>query len=155
MFMTRRNYILLGIIIGLLFWIGESFIHWYAGGGKIFELFPSDTNELWMRLLIFSLLAGFGIYADYHTRSMIARESETRKIFKATASASQHILNNFLNEILYFRDEAQRSGGFDEETLKLLDKAVSNASGKIDSLRNVRDISVENIKVSVRPENDA
>ena len=150
----RQNYILLGIVLGLLSWIGESFIHWYADGGKMFELVPSDTNELWMRILIFSLLAGFGVYADYHTKSMIARESETRKIFRATASASQHILNNFLNEILFFRDEAQRTGGVDDETLKLLDKAVSNASGKINSLHNVSDISVENIKVSVRPENN-
>ncbi|OGT32932.1 MAG: hypothetical protein A2W28_01390 [Gammaproteobacteria bacterium RBG_16_51_14] len=150
--MHKRNYIPLGIILGLFSWAAESFLHWFSSAGETFEIIPTDLNELWMRVFIFILLVCFGVYADYHTKALVARQEETRKIFKATTAAFQHILNNFLNEILYFRDEAERVGGFDENTQKLLERAVKKAADRVDSLRNMSDISVENIKVSVNPE---
>ncbi len=106
-----------------------------------------------MRTITFILLVCFGIYANYHTKRLIAKEEKKRKIFKATADTSQHILNDFLNKMMNFKDEAQRVDGFDEKTLKLLENAVRNATNELDVLRNVSDISVENIKTSIHPEN--
>jgi hypothetical protein len=152
--MQKRNYIPLSIILGIFSWFADSFIHWLVNDKKAFEIIPSNVDEIWMRSLIFILLACFGAYANFHTKKIISKEEETRRVFKATAGASQHILNNFLNEILFFKDEAERVGGFDEKTLKLLEDAVSTATGQLDAMRNVKEISVKNIKVSIHNDHD-
>ncbi len=152
--MRKRNYIPLSIILGLFSWFVDSFIHWLVNGKKAFEIIPSDVNEIWMRSLIFILLVCFGVYANFHTKKIIDKEEDTRRVFKATAGASQHILNNFLNEILFFKAEAERVGGFNEKTLKLLDDAVNKATGQLDDMRNVKEISVKNIKVSIHDDHD-
>ena len=152
--MKNRNYIPVSIVLGLIYWVGESFVHWLGYGEEAFEVIPSDTNELCMRTLIFILLVCFGIYANHHTKKIIAKEEEKRKIFMATTGASQHILNNFLNEMLYFEDEAVRVGGFDDKTLEVLNEAIRNARDQLDALSKVSDISDENIRLFVHPDSD-
>jgi hypothetical protein len=153
--MKKRNYIPLSIILGLFSWFADSFIHWLVNEKKVFEIIPSDDNEIWMRSLIFILLVCFGLYANFHTKKIIDKEEETHRVFKATAGASQHILNNFLNEILFFKDEAERVGGFDKKTLKLLEEAVNKATSQLDAMRNVKNLSVKDIKVSIHNAHDA
>jgi ABC-type nickel/cobalt efflux system permease component RcnA len=151
--MHDRNYVPVSIVFALLFWVIDSLVHWRIYGEDTFEIIPTNLYEFWMRIITFVLLVCFGIYANYHTKRLITKEEEKRKIFKATADTSQHILNDFLNKMMNFKDEAQKVDGFDEETLKLLENAVRNTTNELDTLRNVSDISVENIKISVHPEN--
>jgi ABC-type nickel/cobalt efflux system permease component RcnA len=151
--MHNRNYVPVSIVFALLFWVIDSLVHWRIYGEDTFEILPTNLYDFWMRIITFVLLVCFGIYANYHTKRLITKEEEKRKIFKATADTSQHILNVFLNKMMSFKDEAQKVDGFDEETLKLLENAVRNTTNALDTLRNVSDISVENIIISVHPEN--
>ena len=65
----------------------------------MFELLPSNFNELWMRVLIVVLMICFGIFGDAWSRRLVTKEDEKRQIFIATVSSTQHILNNLLNQI--------------------------------------------------------
>ncbi len=55
---------LVGVGLGVLFWVLESFIHAFIFGERTFagQLFWPSVNEIWMRLVIGVLLAGFGLY---------------------------------------------------------------------------------------------
>lgn len=65
---------LLGIFLGVLFWLIESTVHnyFFHEAGFLKELWPTDTNELWMRSLICILLFGLTfIYGYFYRRSSI------------------------------------------------------------------------------------
>ncbi|MBI5492740.1 MAG: PAS domain S-box protein [Deltaproteobacteria bacterium] len=61
-----RNFVLIGIILAIVFWLLESAMHAYIFGRSnlMAELVPADSNELWMRSVISLLFIGFGVYAD-------------------------------------------------------------------------------------------
>ena len=56
----------LGILVAVLFWIVEALLHSFVFGDDTFfrNLFRSDPNELWMRVLISAVVIGFGFYAQ-------------------------------------------------------------------------------------------
>jgi PAS domain S-box-containing protein len=77
--------ILIGIVIGALFWILESIIHVFIfrKGNLVEQMFTSDWNEIWMRLLVVGILIIFAIYAQFtiselNNRTKALRESEEK-----------------------------------------------------------------------------
>ena len=67
-----------GLGIALLFWILESVLDGWVlrGDGFVRELLAPPLPELWMRLLIFGLLVGFGWYAHRVARTLRARHAQ-------------------------------------------------------------------------------
>lgn len=59
------NLVVTGVLLALLYWLAESGIHAsvFKEGGYMNAMFPSDKNELWMRLVIAFNFIGFSIYA--------------------------------------------------------------------------------------------
>ena len=72
---------LLGIGFCILFWVIESVIHVFVfhEGDLIMQLFPSDPNEIWMRLVVFCILIFFGIYAQLRIKERKLAEEVIRK----------------------------------------------------------------------------
>jgi len=61
----KHYFSVIAIPLTLLYWVIESTIHYYSYGELEFEIIPSDSNELWMRITFFIFLILFAIYADY------------------------------------------------------------------------------------------
>jgi PAS domain S-box-containing protein len=55
----------LGLLVGVLYWVTDSSIHYLVLSERPFTIIPSDIDELWMRTLIFIVLVFFGRYVDY------------------------------------------------------------------------------------------
>ncbi len=54
----------LGIALATAFWLLESVLHTgFGGGGFLNHLFPTEPNELWMRVVIAALIVAFGFFA--------------------------------------------------------------------------------------------
>ena len=151
--MKSRLYFIIGIIVALVFWFLDSFVHFYVYGEINFQFVPIDANLLWMRSVICALLILFGIFADAYTKVVVKRERafEALKIYKSTLYATHHILNNLLNQLQLFRIEASKSQDFDKRILSRFDVALKEASCLIESLSNVREISEQSIKESIKP----
>jgi signal transduction histidine kinase len=67
--MNIKHYFLkIAIPLILLYWFIESGIHYFWYGELIFEIIPSDRNELWMRSTFVLLLTIFAIFADFISR---------------------------------------------------------------------------------------
>ena len=63
---STQNFIWIGIGVGLLYWLLESWMHITVfGEGPFLEhVFTPDVHELWKRLLITVLIILFSIYAQ-------------------------------------------------------------------------------------------
>ena len=72
-------------------------------------------------------------------------EKEKNKIYSAMVSASQQILNNFLNNIQYFKLRAQNTPGFSSALTKQCDEVMEAASTQISSLSQLNDINEQSI----------
>lgn len=84
---------------------------------------------------------------------LLQKEQEKRAIFNATISSTQHILNNLLNQMYFFRLKAEESNAFDAYTLKLFNKTMREGEKLIKKLSEVDELTEDSIKASVYPKN--
>jgi PAS domain S-box-containing protein len=70
-----------GIVIAVIYWVLESAIDAYIFQKGTFagRIIPPDPNELWMRILIASLLIAFGFYAQAVIRAKAGMEKSLRE----------------------------------------------------------------------------
>lgn len=151
MVMNNHRYKSLGLLIACLYWLADSLIHKFFYGEIHLEFIPQDFNELWMRLAIFLMVICLGAYADFHTKEILLKEAEKRKVFLSTVSATNHILNNFLNKMLLFKLEAERCSDFDKGKLALYDQIIYDTTKQIKKLESITELSAKNIKETVFP----
>ncbi len=104
-----------------------------------------------MRSLVIVLLIVIGLKGDDRAGKIDAAEREKREIFVATASSTQHVLNNLLNQLqlVFFKaDEAHELG---DETRELLERSIKEAKEQVARLSSVTNLDEETIRKSVRP----
>ena len=112
---------------------------------------PSESNELWMRIVIILLIILFGIFADYYSKRLIdtQRQIESLRIYRSMLFATNHILNNLLNQMMIVKIEAEECKDFDKKVIALYDDAIDEASALIKNLSQIDKISEEHIWASV------
>ena len=149
--MKKINYTILSILLAAVLWVVDSTIHRLFFGDDEFEFIPANINEFWMRATIVVLVICFGLFADYQTKKILKSEREKRIVFHATVSASQHILNNLLNHMQYFKIKMDESDSFDEETTRLFNESLTDAEELVIKLSTVEELTEDRIKDSVYP----
>jgi len=149
--MKKHLYTISGLLFGLTFWLGDSLVHRFVNTPPSFRFIPVSPHELSMRLAVLLILLYFGYRVDRKNLKLAALEEEKRRIFQSTVAASQHVLNNFLNNMLYFQLQARESRALDEKTLDLFDQVTHNAAGQLKELGEISVISEKNIRDTVYP----
>ena len=151
--MKNWMFSIVAFFIAFVFWFFDASIHYFVYREPQFELIPDDYNELWMRVVIVLLIILFGVFADYFSRKLLItqKQLEASRIYSSMINATHHILNNLLNQMQFFKLEAQKSKDFDQEALTLYDNAINEASELIERLSKVENITEENIWASIDP----
>jgi hypothetical protein len=126
-------------VMALLFWTLEAAIHFYLFDEPQFEIFPTETNELWMRSVIVVLIVCLGISADLFIDRIVHKQLDVAHTYSAMIHTSRHILINIVNQMQLFKLEAQKSKDFDKEVIKYYDSTIKEASDLIETLAKVRD----------------
>ena len=124
---------------------------WILLSDKALNLLPEDielysllqTYKGWLFIAATAALLFFLIRRE--TRAVEKKEREKQELFAATVSAMNHILNNFLNQMMIFRTQAEDSADFDEEIIDLYDQVIEEANGKIRDLTELKTPSPEKI----------
>lgn len=147
--MKNNNFLFKAIILSAVYWLVDSVIHKFMYSESEFEFIPDDINELWMRVVIVVLLISFGKYADFHTKSLLKKEKEKRIIFYATISSAQHIINNLLNQMQYFKMKADESNALDDEVNELYIHSMKEGKELFNKLCSVEDLTETKISDSV------
>jgi uncharacterized membrane protein (DUF106 family) len=153
--MKNRKYTIIAVGIAFVFWFLDASIHYYIYDEPNFEFIPDNFNELWMRTVIILLAILFGVYADSSIKKLLIKEKqlEAARVYNSMTCATQHILNNLLNQMQLFKIEALKSNDFDREIIKLYDNSINEATELIQKLSHVENITDENIWASVDPAN--
>lgn len=151
--MKKKFFSIVGFLLAICFWFFDALIHLYLYGESAFEIIPSDLNELWMRTVIVLLIFAFGIFADLYSKRkiIVEKQVEAIAIYGSMLGATQHILNNLLQQMQIVRLEAVKSEDFDQEIVKKYDTSIENAVELIKKLSSVENITREDIKKSVYP----
>ena len=149
--MDRHKFSLMGLGLALVYWLAESVIHRFVYQEAFFEILPSDRNEFSMRLLIFVLIVGFGLFADNRARKIRKSEQEKHAVYVATVRSTQHILNNLLNQLQLAFLDLEKEHCLESETRRLLERSIREGKEQVERLSSVSEITSESIEDSVRP----
>ncbi len=76
---------------------------------------------------------------------------EKLEVYRATVSGSQHIINNFLNQLQLVELEIKNHSEFDIEVIEELRQMKRKASHLLNQLSSVANVNAESIKQSVYP----
>ena len=132
------------IFFAVLFWLLESTIHFHIFDfGSMFNFFPSDSNELWMRTVICLLIITAGAVIDKHIVSLKNIQLEKLKTLKATMYNVQDIAGNSLNEILFYCAEAEVKGNLEQKDINNIKKNIFDAILKLKEISDTEEIIEE------------
>lgn len=130
---------------------------WIFLSDRLLEWLIADINLLshiqtmkgWIYVAITTALLYYLVHCDNEKR--MAQEREKREVFEATMAAVQHILNNFLNNMLLFKMAAEDSKDFDQDTLNLYDDVIKEAENQIKILSSTQELTKKQIQQSIYP----
>lgn len=77
--------------------------------------------------------------------------SEKHEIYRAMAQSTQHILNNFLNQMMLFELTANKIDEFPSDVKVLIKGVINDTARKVEELSNIQEISADNIRKTVFP----
>lgn len=81
---VSHRLIMIGILLGILSWVVESFIHsriFYAQHAEFIDhVFVPDMHELWMRLIIVILFVSFAVYAQRIVKALGKAEQAVKQV---------------------------------------------------------------------------
>jgi len=128
---------------------------------NIFDLDPFDNlvllfqsvedyeiDEIFIALIIFLLFLATDLILHQKDRKV---EAEKVKVYKAMASSTHHILNNFLHQMQLFKMTADNTPGFDPRILQLYNTIINEATQQIEALSSISEINETAIQKSVMP----
>lgn len=104
--LVRRRFIVVGILLSILSWLVESYVHsqlfYKQNLSFVAHMFFPDVHELWMRLFIVFLFLSFAVYVqkiitDLRSaeREILQINMELTQIFNTSADAMRVIDSNF------------------------------------------------------------
>jgi hypothetical protein len=137
-------YALFGV---LWIFLSDSLLAWLISDINL--LSRIQTMKGWIYVSITTALLYYLVHCDHQKK--LAQEREKREIFEATMAAVQHILNNFLNNMLLFKMAAEDSKDFDQDTLKLYDEVIQEAENQIKVLSSTQELTKKQIHQSIYP----
>ena len=135
--MKTRRFTIAAVQMAAFFWVLESAIHYYVFEEPRFEIVPSVMNEFWMRIVIVFLIVLLGVFADSFVNRIAYRQMQVAHAYNALIQAGGQTLENLLEQMRLFHNEAKNSDDFDPEVLKYFDTAVVQASDLIRRFSNV------------------
>ena len=124
----------------------ESTVHYFFFDHSSFDLAPSDTHELWMRLTVTGLIFLFGAIGEFFSNKLLNKETEKWEVYTSMIRANNHILNNFLTKMYLFKLEADDSKDFDKEILSQYTEIINETKAKIKNLEGIDDPQKNNIE---------
>lgn len=128
-----------------MFWIlfSDQALHFAANGGD-------DFVTAWQSIkgTLFVVVTTGVLYAvlRYYFRKNEQARQEKREIFDSTVDAAAHILNNFLNDMVYFRMVAEDSPFIEREVLDEYDQVIRKTSSQLRRLSELENVSARDIR---------
>ncbi|MBW2412709.1 MAG: PAS domain S-box protein, partial [Deltaproteobacteria bacterium] len=126
---STQNFIWIGIILGLLYWFLESWIHvsFFQEGNLISQILYPDLHEIWKRVLVIILLISFSLFAQY---SINMRRRAEAAVKESEKELSQ-ILENNPAGIMLIESENRKISMVNSNALKMIGGARESIENHI------------------------
>jgi len=129
---------------------------WVFFSDRVITFLAADPNMLtylqtvkgWFFILFTSGLLYVLIRNSYN--KIIEREKENETIFRTTMDAVQHILNNFLYKMMFYKVTAVENNN--DDVVNQYTKVIDETTKQILRLGEIPNISAEEIEKSAYPE---
>jgi len=139
---ARQSILIISLIFAAVSWLGESLVHFaILDHGQPFEWIPGDSNELWMRAVIVSLIVIFGIYAQRHANKNMDVEEEKMRTLKATMNTVEDRVGNALSGIKLLLVSAEKSNLVDKEIYRKLTVLIDATFEDLRKLSSLEEIN--------------
>lgn len=89
--------------------------------------------------ILFGLLLDLVLMKRQKERHIELQEQRV-KVLKATMRTVQDIVNNFLNNLIFFRMEAETKGALSESSLRTMDSLIHETSAKLNALGELEEV---------------
>jgi len=140
---TRQSVLIISLIFAAISWLGESLVHFaILDYGHPFELIPGDSNELWMRAVICSLIVIFGIYAQRNANRKLDVKEEKMRTLKATMNTVEDRVGNALSGIKLLLVGAEKNDLVNKEMYQQLTVLIDETFENLRKLSSVEEINV-------------
>jgi hypothetical protein len=128
---------------------------WIFLSDRIIELFTFSNETLtklqtykgWFFISLTSLMLFTTLRRAYIKRMQQQKEKED--LFYSVMKAVHHILNNFLNKMLFFKLAAEENKNFKEDVLSEYERVIRETSVQIQKLGDIENITEEEIEKTV------
>lgn len=128
---------------------------WIFFSDRVLLVFASNSKYLtvlqtykgWFFIIVTSMLLFFLIKRA--NNKIALRELEKQNLFATTMRAVHHILNNFLNKMMYFKEYARDSHALDEKTIDLFNDVILETSNNLKQLSEIKDVTDDKIENAV------
>lgn len=138
---ARQSIFIISLIFAAISWMAESLVHFtILDHGQAFELIPSDSNELWMRIVICGLIVIFGIYVQRTANKKMDVKEEKMRTLKATVNTVEDRLGNALSGIRLLLTGAKNSNLVNKETYQKLTILIDDAFEDLRKLSSIEEI---------------
>ena len=107
-----------------------------------------EADELVIPLLVF---LPFFVVDTLRRRRQERIEHERAEIYRAMVRSTHHVLNNFLNQLQWFKMAAEETPGFDRKVLDLYDRTILDAARQVQAMGNITHINSVTIEEAVAP----
>ena len=139
---ARQSIFIISLIFATVSWLGESLVHFaILDHGQAFEWIPGDSNELWMRAVIVSLIVIFGIYAQRHANKSMDVKEEKMRTLKATMNTVEDRVGNALSGIKLLLVSAEKSDLVNKETYRKLTVLIDATFEDLRKLSSLEEIN--------------
>lgn len=142
-------------IIGLLVAVAAIVISLTMNVG-LFELVVSslgylDRYQADEVIIPFVIILLFALYDIVRWQKRAAVKAEKTKLYLSMIAAVHHILNNFINQMQYFRLEAEKLDDFDKEILAMYGDILEEATVQVKKLSEIEQLDAACIAEAVYP----
>jgi len=124
-----NNLLLVGLTLGFLYWWIESTVHVFVfdEGTLMQQVLSPDAHELWMRLIVESLLVGFSIYGQTIIK---ARRRVERALIRSEKEATD-ILENNPAAIMLIDTESRQISWVNSNAVQLTGSSKEQLIGRV------------------------
>lgn len=89
------------------------------------------------------------LVSRYYYLQMESARQQQEKIFTSTMDTVTRLMNNFLNDMIWFRIAAEENGALDHASLQEYDRLIAEASRQLARLSRLDDIDPARIRASL------
>lgn len=147
---VKRPVLLISLALSISVWIGESLFHYaFFDYGHPFEIIPHDINELWMRIVISSIIIIFGIYIQIQTNRNISIEKEKLHTLQATMHTVEDCVGNTLMSMKYILHDAENNDCINKETHSKLIRMIDNTMTQLRDIRSLESVDRKQFTKSI------